>query len=94
MELVSIFVLAVGLGFAIGFICSRSSRRIALGTAFLVPPLLVFAVGLSNGCAGEPSGEQCFGYGFGLAFAALVLPIWVILIFAGKWLKSRYCPSV
>ena len=81
---------ALVLGIAVSFIRSRRFRLIALAVAFLFPPLFAFGLGLSDGCALKPSGEQCFGYGFGLVMAAGVLPVWIVLVIAGAWLKRRF----
>ena len=81
---------AVLLGFVVGFIQARWLRAIGLGIAFLIPPLMIVAYGLSNGCALRHGGEECFGYGFGLLMALGLLPGWVILVIAGTWMTQRF----
>lgn len=78
------------LGFALGFIQAKWPRLIGLAVASALPPLLVFAYGLSIGCALRVGGEECFGYGFGLVLALSYLPIWIILVVAGLWLRRRF----
>ena len=79
--------LAIALGWAASFIQARWKRMLALALAPFIPPLTVLAVGLSQGCAGEPGGEACFGYSFGPPVAFALLPGWIVLVVLGTRAK-------
>ena len=81
---------AILVGFVVGFIRARWPRIIGRGIAFVLPPLSIVGYGVSNGCALRQSGEECFGYGFGLVMALAILPAWIFLVIAGTGLTQRF----
>ena len=87
--LAALALFAIALGLAASFIRGRWKRTLAVALAPIVPVVVVFGVGLSQGCAGAPGAEECFGYSFGPTAAFGLLPGWIVLVILGTWTR-RY----
>ena len=87
MVWVLIAVLGLALGFATALIRSKRFLFAALTLAIVLPLLVVFGAGIFQGCALRVGGEECMGYGFGMAMTIGLSPLWILLIAAGYWIK-------
>ena len=82
---------ALVLGFVLDFVRKRYFRMVGMGMAFVFPPLFILGIGLSKGCT---LGRACEGYeeGYelGLIFSLALVPVWIIFVIVGAWLKRRF----
>jgi hypothetical protein len=76
---------ALLLGFGAGYIERRGLRYAALVLLSLAPVLAIFVHGLGNGCAPGVSGEDCLGYGFGIALFLMAAPVFLVFLLVGMW---------